>query len=454
MLELDKKVSEFESRISESTDIKENLKIHRQYAFYMSQIDPKKAYEIIEDGIKLAMIIEDDFEKQWMMFLKGICLVELDKYEMALSVLLEVKNYFSINHNKEFYSKTLSNIAVVYFNLKLYNQAIFIWKDLLINYIQHDDFNFKNLVMNNLIAAYQNTFLFHDFSEIQIKEILDYYHLNNIKKDQTYCDALVNLATHYRLKNNFKKAIEIGTESLHLANLENYNKLKCEISYILYLCYNELQDDVNSIYYLKMALSSSKKYHFTFLLEELYKALYLYYKHKELYQEAFEFIEKFHEIEKIKREAQSNINWIVEKFGFEENDQKNAGYLKEYIRKNTFDMERNVFVENSEGEVIKVNIDSIVYVESYNKNIKIIFPNHTDMFKISFRDFTDFVYEKFKNNHLFFYTNLRSQMVNLYWISRFDRVSKQLYFNVIGKELVFDVTRSQLAELKEFLGKK
>jgi DNA-binding LytR/AlgR family response regulator len=309
--------------------------------------------------------------------------------------------------------------------------------------------------MNNLIAAYQNTFFFNDFSEIQIKEILDYYHLNNIKKDQTYCDALVNLATHYRLKYNYKKAIEIGLESLHLANLENYNKLKYEISYNLYLCYKEIEDDTNAIYYLKMALSSSKKYHFSFLQEELYKALYMYYKEKEAYQEAFEYLEKFHEVEKIKREAQSNINWIVEKFGFEENDQKNAGYLKEYLRKNTFDLDRNIFMENSDGEVIKINIDSIAYVESYNKNLKIFFPNNrTETFKKSFKEFTDFIHEKFQNNHLFFFTNLRKQMVNLYWISRFDRVSKQLFLNVIGQEIMFEVSRSQIPELKEFLAKK
>lgn len=455
MLDVEKRMAEFENQISQAQDIKEKLKNYRFYALYMSQIDPKKSYEIIEEGIKCSLETDDEFEQQWMSFLKGICLVELDKYDLALSILLGVKNYFFIVNEKEFYAKTLSNIAVVYFNLQRYNQAIFIWKDLLINYIQHDDYTFKNLVMNNLIAAYQNTFFFNEFSEIQIKEILDYYHINNVKKDQTYCDALVNLATHYRLKSNYKKAIEIGTESLHLANLENYNKLKCEISYILYLCYNELQDDVNSIYHLKMALSSSKKFHFTFLHEELYKALYLYYKQKESYQEAFEYLEKYHEVEKIKREAQSNINWIVEKFGFEENDQKNAGYLKEYIRKNTFDLDRNIFMENTDGEVVKVNVDSIVYIESYNKNLKIFFPNNrTETFRKSFKEFTDFIQEKFQSNHLFFYTNLRNQMVNLYWISRFDRASKQLYLNVIGQEIMFEVSRSQISELKDFLAKK
>ena len=112
-------------------------------------------------------------------------------------------------------------------------------------------------------------------------------------------------------------------------------------------------------------------------------------------------------------------------------------------------------MENSDGEVIKINIDSIAYVESYNKNLKIFFPNNrTETFKKSFKEFTDFIHEKFQNNHLFFFTNLRKQMVNLYWISRFDRVSKQLFLNVIGQEIMFEVSRSQISELKEFLAKK
>jgi tetratricopeptide (TPR) repeat protein len=160
MLEVEKRMAEFENQISQAEDIKEKLKNYRSYALYMSQIDPKKSYEIIEEGIKCSLETEDEFEQQWMSFLKGICLIELDKYDLALSVLLVVKNYFFLNNKKEFYAKTLSNIAVVYFNLQRYNQAIFIWKDLLINYIQHDDYTFKYLVMNNLIAAYQNTFFF------------------------------------------------------------------------------------------------------------------------------------------------------------------------------------------------------------------------------------------------------------------------------------------------------
>jgi DNA-binding LytR/AlgR family response regulator len=112
-------------------------------------------------------------------------------------------------------------------------------------------------------------------------------------------------------------------------------------------------------------------------------------------------------------------------------------------------------MENTDDEVVKVNIDSIVYVVSYNKNLKIFFPNNrTETFRKSFKEFTDFIQEKFQSNHLFFYTNLRNQMVNLYWISRFDRASKQLYLNVIGQEIMFEVSRSQVSELKDFLAKK
>ncbi len=98
MLEVEKRMAEFENQISQAEDIKEKLKNYRSYALYMSQIDPKKSYEIIEEGIKCSLETEDEFEQQWMSFLKGICLIELDKYDLALSVLLVVKNYFFLNN--------------------------------------------------------------------------------------------------------------------------------------------------------------------------------------------------------------------------------------------------------------------------------------------------------------------------------------------------------------------
>lgn len=455
MPDINEQILEFENQISQSKDIKETLKLQRKFAFLMSNIDPKKAYEIMEEGHKLSFNIDDEFEQNWMATLKGICLIELNKYDQALLILIEAKNYFYKNNYIEFYSKTLSNIAVVYFHLHIYNQSIYIWKDLLINYVSHDDVEFKNLAMNNLISAYQNTFMFDEYSEFQIREILDYYRINSIKKDQIYCDTLVNLMKYYILKSNFKKAIEIGIESLDFANVENFNKLKYEICILLYQCYKELGDEKNIIYHLKMALNISKKNHFTFLQEDLYKALYLYYKEKEDFKLAFEFLEKFHDLEKIKLETKSNIDRIIQKFGFDELDQQNSGYLKEYFRKNIFDLNRNVFMENIDGELIKINVDSIIHIESFNKNVKVFFPNnHSQIFKKSFKEFTDYLQEKLQKNHLFFFTNLRNQMVNLYWISRFDRISKQLYLNVLGQEIVFEVTRSQVSDLKDFLLKK
>jgi len=452
MHEIEQRIQEFESKIKNASEFKEKLKYYKLYAYFLSPIDSKKSYQIIEEAMKLAVDAKDEYERNWILFLKGNSLIELDKNDQALLALLEAKNYFYVNYNKEFYAKILSNIAVVYFNLKLYNQAIFIWKDLLINYVQHDDITFKNLVMNNLIAAYQNTFSISEITEFQIMEILNYYSHNNIKKNQTYCDALVNLATHYRLKGNIQKSIEVGLESLKLANMEGYNKLKCDICYNIYLNYKELNDNENKIYYLKMALNCSKKHHFLFLQVDIYRELYLYYKEMNSYKEAFEYLEKFHEEEALKREAQSNVNRILGSYDFEDQDQKNATYLVEYLKKNTFDLDRNIFLENMDGDIVKINIDSIVYAESYNKNLKICSPNgKVDEIKISFKDFTDIVYEKFKNNHLFFNTNLRKQMINLYWFKRFDRSTKQVFLNVIGEDLVFDVSRSQLGILKELL---
>ena len=46
MLEVEKRMAEFENQISQAEDIKEKLKNYRSYALYMSQIDQKKSYEL------------------------------------------------------------------------------------------------------------------------------------------------------------------------------------------------------------------------------------------------------------------------------------------------------------------------------------------------------------------------------------------------------------------------
>lgn len=454
MNDLSQKIEYFEKELLNTTNYKDKLKLYRQYSFLMSTSDPQKAYDIILKGSEYSMEFEDEYEQKVMIVLQGICLIELNKYDLALSILLEVKEYFYLNNKLEFYAKVLSNIAVIYFELEYYNQAIYVWKDLISNYISPQDFAFRRLVMNNLISAYQNTFLYNDYSEIQIREILKHYEDQNIEKDQSYGNALNNLAVYYRLSHDYKAAIEVNLNLLTFATMNHFEKIKYEVNYNLFLCYQELNDEKKMLKYLLNALKLSKKSTYLYLKEDLYKSLYLYYKNKNDVNNAFEFLEKLYELSIEKKELRSGIDKINTQFNYN-NEQQNGFYLNEHIKNNIFEWNRDIYLENMKGDVVKVNIDSIISVISTNKFIKIYFPNkQASIFKKSLKDFTDLLYEKFQNNHLLFSTNLRKEIVNLYWLSAFDKSSKKIYLNVLENEFIYSITRTQLPKLKEFLTKK
>jgi hypothetical protein len=84
--------------------------------------------------------------------------------------------------------------------------------------------------------------------------------------------------------------------------------------------------------------------------------------------------------------------------------------------------------------------------------INIVFSNSSnETFKIPLKSFLDLVQEKFLDNHLFFASNFRKHIVNLYWLSRFDKYEKKLVLTVFGSDYLFDLSRNQINAIKEYL---
>lgn len=442
----------FEIQISEELIMDKKFDIYRKYIYYLSQNDPLLSLKKAEEALDLALKIENLFQQKVMQFIKAVCLIEFDKYEQAITILLECKKYFYSNNYLDFYSKTLTNLGVIYYNLRCYNQSIFIWKDVLINHIDIKDLNYKYIVTNNLITAYLKTYNPPDSVELQLKEILSYFEDNNLTKDQLYCDVVVNLITYYRYKKRFIESIQLGLEAIEISENHGFNKFKYEICFCMFNTFKDMSNENKMIYYLKLALHYSKKYKYTYLQEEIYNELYLFYKNKEKYKEAFLYIEEFMYWQNLKSESLNNSIKIIKQFQFEATDTINANYLNQYIEKNSFDLERNIYLENLSGDMIKINIDKIAFVESHKKMTKIFFSNSSnEVFKIPLKNFIVIVEEKFFNNHLFFTCNFRKHIVNLYWLSRFDKYEKRIVLTVFGVDYLFDLSRNQINAMKEFL---
>ena len=452
MNEIKLRSNAFESQINEELIMDKKFDIYRKYIYFLSQNDPLLSLKKAEEALSFAIEINNTFQQKVMLFIKAVCLIEFDKYEQSISILLECKKYFYSNNHLDFYSKALTNLGVIYYNLRCYNQSIFIWKDVLINHIDRKDINYKNIVTNNLVTAYLKTYTPPDSVELQLKEILSYFEDNNLTKDQLYCDVVVNLTTYYRIKKRYAESIQLGLDSLEMSENKGFNKLKYEICFCLSNTFKDMDNEKKMIFYLKLALHYSNKHKYTYLQEEIYNELYLYYKSKENYKEAFLNIEEFIHWQNLKNESLNNSIKIINQFQFETTDAINANYLSQYIEKFSFDLERYIYIENVNGDLVKLNIDNIVFVKSYKKMINIVFSNSSnETFKIPLKSFLDLVQEKFLDNHLFFASNFRKHIVNLYWLSRFDKYEKKLVLTVFGSDYLFDLSRNQINAIKEYL---
>ena len=455
MSEIDRLQMDIERQILQEKDAVKCIILYRKLIFTLSSHNPKMALKKAEEAVSYSYQHNDQFEQNKTLFVKAICLIEVNEYVEAFKILLESQKYFFKINRLDYYSKVLTNLGVIYYNLSCYNQAIFIWRDILINYDNQKEVYYRYVLINNLITVYLKKFTPNETILAQLFEIKKSFEKKDFQIDQLYCDVIVNLVNYYRIINNFNESIKLAEEFLTFAVLDNFHKMKYELYYSSALSYKMINEESKMANALKMALVLSKKYNYNFLQYEIFNELYIYYKNKNNFKEAFEYIENFLYWQNNRFRDLNSSYYIVDQFDFEYNDPKKATYLNKYIEKHSFELERNLLIDDSQGNLVNINIDLIIYVESFNKLTRIYFSNSSSqLFKIPLKSFMDLIVNKFENNHLFFMTNVRKQIVNLYWLSKFDKYSKRIILNVFGHNYYFNLSRNQYILIKDFLASK
>jgi tetratricopeptide (TPR) repeat protein len=455
MSEIDRLQMDIEGQILQEKDAVKCIILYRKLIFTLCSHNPKLALKKAEEAVNYSYEHNDQFEQNITLFVKAVCLIEVNEYVEAFKILLESQKYFFKINRLDYYSKVLTNLGVIYYNLSCYNQAIFIWRDILINYDNQKEVYYRYVLINNLITVYLKKFTPNETILEQLLEIKKSFEKKDFQIDQLYCDVIVNLVNYYRIINNFNKSIKLAEEFLTFAVLDNFHKMKYELYYSSALSYKMINEEPKMANALKMALVLSKKYNYNFLQYEIFNELYIYYKNKNNFKEAFEYIENFLYWQNNRFRDLNSSYYIVDQFDFEYNDPKKATYLNKYIEKHSFELERNLLIDDSQGNLVNINIDLIIYVESFNKLTRIYFSNSSSqLFKIPLKSFMDLIVNKFENNHLFFMTNVRKQIVNLYWLSKFDKYSKRIILNVFGYNYYFNLSRNQYILIKDFLASK
>lgn len=455
MSEIDRLQMDIEGQILQEKDAVKCINLYRKLIFTLSSHNPNLALKKAEEAISYSYEHNDQFEQNVTLFVKAVCLIEVNEYVEAFKILLESQKYFFKINRLDYYSKVLTNLGVIYYNLSCYNQAIFIWRDILINYDNQKEVYYRYILINNLITVYLKKFTPNETILAQLLEIKKSFDKKDFQYDQLYCDVIVNLVNYYRIINNFNESIKLAEEFLTFAVLDNFHKMKYELYYSSALSYKMINEEPKMANALKMALVLSKKHNYNFLQYEIFNELYIYYKNKNNFKEALEYIENFLYWQNNRFRDLNSSYYIVDQFDFEYNDPKKATYLNKYIEKHSFELERNLLIDDSQGNLVNINIDLIIYAESFNKLTRIYFSNSSSqLFKIPLKSFMELIVNKFENNHLFFMTNVRKQIVNLYWLSKFDKYSKRIILNVFGYNYYFNLSRNQYILIKDFLASK
>ena len=446
---------DFEKRIKKTADVFEKIKLYKEYRNAIFLNNQPKASELVEKAYLLALETNNQKEIHDMLSMKGLNYVQEQKYDQALTCFVAAKKYYFENNMNRDYCRSLGNIANIFYYLGAFNQAVSLYKELYIKLTDPSDEELRYITLNNLIIMYQNNFEFYESSEIQIQSIIENLEKQGKGTSHLYHISYSNLANCYRLKKEYKKALEITSKAIRMAEENGLTRLVYEFTAQMASIYLEIKEEDKMRDYIEKAILISKSAEGAkFENPAIYEQLYFYYKKREDYKKALENLEYFQKLQNEKTQSIINIKVALEKLEIGKDIEKQFDFIKDYLKTNFFNMNRVLFEENIKGQTVKIYVDNIINIVATNKYVRVSMSDKKSIvIKKTFKEMLETIEERFKNDHLMFPSSTRKELVNLYWLSKVEKSNKKIYLNVIGEEYMFDVARRQMPVLMNFLSK-
>lgn len=421
---------------------------------YYNTFDLDESLKILKTLLKKQELKANEILLKKAMIHLAIIYIKKGRYKQSIKILSQYTKEDSILIANKIYTSVYSSLATIYADLKEYNTAIYIW-DKLYKSVNIEE----NLVQKSIFA--NNIFSFSianlKTKPSNIEEMFEFERLlaGNDSYSHILCMTLANISNYYLLEKNKEKFKLYYKKSEQLA--QKWEAL--DILYHLLLMYaqfcnevlNSPEDEKKAILEaLEIAKNLKKENHNPIL----YYRLYILYYNENKYKQALKYHVKFHEVETEKNNTLTLIQNQLKDIGFDIEVKKKNNISKDAQSRIISNSHNFIILKNIKNENIKIELQNIVTVTLFHTYVKIKFAENLKkehVFKHSIHEVYEKIAEIEYENTLFFYTNLRSEFVNLYWMSSFNNYDRKLTLDVIGSKTEFILTYRQSRALNRML---
>jgi tetratricopeptide (TPR) repeat protein len=445
------KINFFESSLENETDSAKKIRLWHDYRNYFSYINPSFSLEIIVRGCEFAKSVsEEDYFN--MLFSKSNSLFLLERYEEAFKILSNcLKFYIKINDNL-LIVKVLGAISNIYMRLELLPQAIYIYNYILDNYSKIENKEILIAVKANLIQIYFNNFEKSPFKLKEIDELLESFELKKLTQCQAFLIISLTKSRFFSQNGEYEKSIFEINKVIKSAEEIESNIILNDAYYdlgILYKLMNRL-DDMESAF-LKSLYYSEKIGSQNFYII-IYSELHIYYSSKNLYKKALDALEKKNLYIAKYEEFRNKISSKSKLLGFSQLLKVDNELLNSLYNNINLEVKFDIYITDLKGNENVIKVQDIMYAQKKQDILKVQLaigkPIYSNM---NFKSFVSKIQSFEFYQKLFFETNVRSQIVNLFWMSKLDLTNKTISLKTIEDEFEIQISKRQFPILKKHI---
>lgn len=450
------RILELKEKIEQETQFEEKCILNFELIKCYNTFDLDESIKIIKLLLK-----KNELKQNEDLFIKAqihyaIILIKRGNYKLSIKILSTLTQKEPSFVLDKVYTSVYSSLATIYAELKEFNTAIYIWDKLYKACSAEENIIQRSIFANNIFSFSLATL---NCKPNNIQEMLEFENILSQNNNYAHilCMTLANISNYYLYEGN-KEHFKI----YHKKAEELAKKWEAkDLLYHLYLLkakyFHELTNDPeNEKESLLKAIELSKNLKKENLDPTLFYRLYSIYYNENKYKQALMYHIKFHEAD---MEKNNMINLVDQKL-------KEIGFNIEMDKKNIFSRtaqnsiisnnQHFVILKNIKNENVKIDLQNIVVVTLVHTYVKIKLADNIKkevVFKHSIHELYEKILEVSPDDKLFFFTNLRNEFVNLFWMSSFNNYDRKLILDVIGSKIEFVLSYRQSRILNKLFKK-